>query len=192
MIVLMWFALSICAAANVIEIPLTRITQREEEVVNGTHKRLLDDVGDLSGDKAAWYETNVMTQEIREFQVNTLFTGRFYMGSQKQPLNLAIDTGSSRTWTLADNCTQACANIDDMDPTKNFVIDEAYWSYFTEHVSYHPKQSTSLSMTDYTRRIKYMGGDVVNGPVAKDTLMTATVKPLTVTNFPIILQTIKT
>lgn len=95
-----------CLDGKVIEMPLERVSERPEIMVNDTHKRLLqvnDDADQVLPQD--WTYEQKLTQELKEFQVNAFFMSKFYFGEHKQPLYLAVDTGSSWTWTLADMCS---------------------------------------------------------------------------------------
>eukprot|EP00354_Favella_ehrenbergii_P009719 CAMPEP_0170456652 /NCGR_PEP_ID=MMETSP0123-20130129/4214_1 /TAXON_ID=182087 /ORGANISM="Favella ehrenbergii, Strain Fehren 1" /LENGTH=77 /DNA_ID=CAMNT_0010720199 /DNA_START=264 /DNA_END=497 /DNA_ORIENTATION=+ len=51
---------------------------------------------------------------------------------------------------------------------------------------FHSKQSSTFDQQDRTKKITYASGDVVKGPVARDSLSTSTSKQLTATNFDFI------
>ena len=51
---------------------------------------------------------------MHEFDLNMFFQTQLKFGSTQQPINLIIDTGSSWTWTLIDECEQSdCLDVDD-------------------------------------------------------------------------------
>lgn len=64
-----------------------------------------------------WREEQPLTQELQEFQVNAYFVSKFYFGSQRQPIYLAVDTGSSWTWTMTDDCKVDCADYRSYEET---------------------------------------------------------------------------
>ena len=76
------------------------------------------------------------------------------IGSERQPAELLVDTGSSWTWTFADAC-----EIDDMDPE--------CWATRND---FHPASSTTFKRLNDTHHIKYGDNTTISGDIVTDTI----------------------
>ena len=89
--------------------------------------------------------------------------GNFYMsttlnfGSERQPQEVLVDTGSSWLWTYGDNCP-ADSSRDICSHSKNV---------------FHPMESKTFETTGQTKYIKYGKGSV-KGDIVMDTVSIGT------------------
>lgn len=75
--------------------------------------------------------------------------------------------------------------------TKSYYINDRYWQEFQEAVSFHQELSPTSKLTSGTRKITYMSGDVINGPIIEDQVATSTSETLEAHSFPFVLQSDK-
>ena len=68
----------------------------------------------------------------------------FNFGAQRQPQRLLVDTGSSWTWTLADNCP----------------VDSKIASCLETKKVFHPRGSESFQALGEKKYIKYGRGEI--------------------------------
>ena len=105
------------------------------------------------------------TQRLTPFSMNIFIETDLLLGSQQQPLNVVIDTGSSWTWALTDEC-------DDIDDCPN-------------ESAFHYLLSDTFQLTDETKSITY-GDRVTEGLICSDNVGTEASEDLIVANFPMI------
>ena len=74
-------------------------------------------------------------------------------GAQRQPQRLLVDTGSSWTWTMADNCSNDSKLAKCRETTEVF----------------HPRESESFQALGEKKYIKYGKGEI-EGDRVKDTV----------------------
>ena len=84
-------------------------------------------------------------QELQAFApLNNFFETELLVGSEKQPIQFVVDTGSSWTWTTSDKCSTQEDNAGDQDdnslqpPPSNLLGDDL--SGFVDQASYNESQ----------------------------------------------------
>jgi hypothetical protein len=77
----------------------------------------------------------VSDQPLENAGQGTFFTTEIRFGSEKQVVNLLVDTGSSWIWTSVDEC----------DPTLETCTQTAF----------HPQASSTYELTDTYKKIVY-------------------------------------
>jgi hypothetical protein len=92
---------------------------------------------------------SVSDQPLDNFSEGSFFNTEIGFGSQRQVVNLLVDTGSSWTWTSVDDC----------DPTIEKCTQKAF----------HAQASDSFVLTDTFKSIVY-GSHKSDGYVARDDL----------------------
>ena len=91
--------------------------------------------------------TSTNTQKMTAYDFNIYFETVMKFGTEEQPLNLVVDTGSSWTWVLTDQCV----DIDDC----------------VDHNSFHYLMSDTFSTSTDTKKITY-GDRVTEGLICKE------------------------
>lgn len=99
------------------------------------------------------------------YDLNIYFETVIKFGTDKQPLNLVADTGSSWTWVLTDECI----DLDDC----------------VDHNSYHHLMSDTFQTTQESKKITY-GDRVTEGQICTENARLDTSDDLFIEEFPII------
>ena len=106
---------------------------------------------------------------------------------------MIIDTGSSWTWTLVDDCdfSDDCKDLRDYHDNNYYAEDsfESDWdASYLEMISYHHKMSDTFIETDLTKSVTYASDHAINGQIVYDTATASTVEPLVAKGFNFMVQ----